>query len=453
MTSIPSHFFDGCRSLEHVEIPQFVSSIEDYAFYECFSLSNLSLPQNLVTIGKYAFSGCVELVSVPIPVGVYSIGYGAFSGCISLESIDVGNYNGVYKTIDGVLFNPEGVWGYELVQYPAGKKTDNYVVPDYVLNIAEGSFMGSPNLISVTLPPTLREIGELAFAFCTNLTSITIPASVSTIRDFAFQGCHSLASATYLGPDGVDCVTSIFPGCDSLSSVCVSFDYRDSTFCGLPAFSNPLPFDNLKKDNNYCYQVVMCNASYAYARKRENAILWDRHIGCFDLSCNNNSGEVVKTSCNKNYVCLGNRCDSLKNLAKEKTVVRIEIKELDVNAFNHTFLSSAIAYASRIDPEKFEVGIRADDIDNVTIFVFADYEKDAKSIVKGVDSCTVDYRREGPVVAGCRYLMEHCKRTAKILSESEIPDDDYLSKASHVEGVYASVLIFVITSIMNTVWN
>jgi len=251
-----------------------------------------------------------------------------------------------------------------------------------------------------------------------------------------------LTSVTYLGK-GINCDISVFGGCRNLLSACVTFDFRNDMLCGVQAFSDASSFKDLKKSHNHCYQVVMCNNTYAYARKRENATMWEKDIGCFDLSCNNNSGKVIDTPCDKksSYVCIGSKCEVLKDVAQGKTVVKIEVSDLDSYIFNSTNIALDIESDSDVDSDKFKVGIRVDDEGQVTLFLIVDDEESAKTIVNNVESCI----HSSNYYFDCSYLIEYIK-SAKILSESEISED----AASHSQGTFIIILSFMILSITST---
>ncbi|MDE6289648.1 MAG: leucine-rich repeat domain-containing protein, partial [Ureaplasma sp.] len=83
-----------------------------------------------------------------------------------------------------------------------------------------GTFRGSYNIISITLPPSLTLIGYGAFYSCRSLTSINIPDSVTSIGDYAFRDCSSLTSINI--PDGVTSIGAYtFYNCSSLTSITI----------------------------------------------------------------------------------------------------------------------------------------------------------------------------------------------------------------------------------------
>ena len=87
----------------------------------------------------------------------------------------------------------------------------NIVIPDKidgykVEGIDSDTFYGRENIVSVTLPDSLKFIGNSAFEGCVNLKSIVIPNGVKEIGSFAFYGCESLANISI--PDSVTSIGS-----------------------------------------------------------------------------------------------------------------------------------------------------------------------------------------------------------------------------------------------------
>ena len=56
-------FFE-CLYLEHINIPDGVTSIGNSAFYYCTSLTSVTVPDSVTSIGDYAFSGCPSLTDI-----------------------------------------------------------------------------------------------------------------------------------------------------------------------------------------------------------------------------------------------------------------------------------------------------------------------------------------------------------------------------------------------------
>ena len=217
VTSIGRRAFEGCTNLKSITIPNSVTEMGRRAFSGCSSLTGIAIPDSVTEIGKYAFDGCKSLTSITIPDGVTSIGDGAFYNCSSLTEIKVASENSNYVSVNGVLYNKDKT---TIICYPAGKKGNNYKIPDGVTKVGSSAFIGCSSLTSITIPNSVTEIGYSVFEGCTNLKSITIPNGVTSIGDSAFEDCTSLKSITI--PNSVTSIgDSAFEDCTSLKSITI----------------------------------------------------------------------------------------------------------------------------------------------------------------------------------------------------------------------------------------
>ena len=79
--------FDGCYSLESIELSDTVESIGNFAFSRCKSLKTIDIPNSVKNIGAGAFHMCKSLKSVQIPEELETLGSFAFSNCTELEKV------------------------------------------------------------------------------------------------------------------------------------------------------------------------------------------------------------------------------------------------------------------------------------------------------------------------------------------------------------------------------
>ena len=256
VTSIGDEAFYGCSSLPVIDNLRYADSYLIEAVNK--TLSNYDIRRGTRFIGPRAFSGCTNLTSVIIPQTITNIGADAFYGCTGLKQIIAmpiepptiqgweylyisRNYEGegdfreysynditfpvyvyeesvdAYKEAVGwklctnivaltqtltytyyssgmtaVVISPaEGLYIGD-IDIPSTTEHEGYVYT--VTGIGYGAFEGCTNLISVTMPNTIKYISGRAFEGCSSLTSITIPSSVTDINYRAFYGCNSLSN-------------------------------------------------------------------------------------------------------------------------------------------------------------------------------------------------------------------------------------------------------------------
>lgn len=193
ITKMGEGTFWGCSSLENVNIPSGLEEIPDYTFCES-GITQIEIPEGVKKIGIDAFAGCTMLKSITFPDSVTEIGTFAFCECtkinginisknvekiddfafaatVSSEYINVDPENKNYSSVDGVLFNKDMT---ELINYPAKKAGDEYIVPDTVTRVDTYSFVGCDNLRSITFPESVVLIDCEAVESCALLKDVYI---------------------------------------------------------------------------------------------------------------------------------------------------------------------------------------------------------------------------------------------------------------------------------------
>ena len=197
VTSIGEYAFEGCDSLESIEIPDGVISIKYAAFWGCSNLESIKMPTGVMSIGEYAFFGCSSLKNIEIPDEVTSIEESAFGGCSSLESIKMS----------------AGLTSIEANAFYECSSLKSIEIPDGITRIKPGTFEDCSNLENIKMPTGLTSIEAYAFSACNSLRSIEIPDEVTSIGFSAFGGCSSLESIKM--PAGLTSIEAdAFCGCN-----------------------------------------------------------------------------------------------------------------------------------------------------------------------------------------------------------------------------------------------
>ena len=88
VTKLSTRAFYHCDAIESVYIPEQIGNeVGDYVFAESEKLATVSI--NNTKVGKYMFYNDSALDHVVVPDKVTSIGYAAFGGCIGLSTMEL----------------------------------------------------------------------------------------------------------------------------------------------------------------------------------------------------------------------------------------------------------------------------------------------------------------------------------------------------------------------------
>lgn len=193
--TISAHAFEGCSSIETIEIPSNVSTLGEEAFNFCSGakaitgLDNVSEP-----IGTGAFKSCNSLTDIVWSSQLDTISASAFADCEGLTAITIPDH---ITAIGQSAFSDCGQKGMD------GKEV-TVTIPDKVTSIGNNAFFNCNKITGVVIGEKVKSIGNKAFNNCaklkslewktdvldsigtgafsyTALTEFTIPASVTTI--------------------------------------------------------------------------------------------------------------------------------------------------------------------------------------------------------------------------------------------------------------------------------
>lgn len=226
LTKIGVSDFEGCTSLEIVELPTSVTKILTKAFYGCSSLQGISggyqfiIPVQVTSIGEEAFANCRPASRIQI-FGPAVIEARAFAGSLidssdsqvyitsALNSIatDAFDETGALFYINSSNDTPIGVWLFkdctflknlsvnapvEANAFMGCTNLRNVIFSDGVTSIGASAFQGCSQLQEVELPWTLQTVSVGAFSECTALSKVTINAQVTSIDKWAFSRSTNL---------------------------------------------------------------------------------------------------------------------------------------------------------------------------------------------------------------------------------------------------------------------
>ncbi len=299
--------FHYCSSLTNIDIPNSVTNIENFAFYGCLGLTSITIPDSMTSISRGVFSGCSSLTNISIPDSIINIDNYTFEECNSLINISVDSNNPKYMSENGVLFNKDKT---VLESYPAGKKAENYVIPDSVIGITAGAFSGCTNLTGISIQNSVIDIGNSAFYNCNSLTSINIPETVANIGAGAFSGCSSLTNINI--PNRITSIgTTVFSSCTSLITITIP---ENVTSIGSGAFKECSSLNDINVDLN--------NPKYM----SENGVLFSKDKTILEAYPAGKKADNYVVPEGVNIIEYGAffGCSSLKNISIPDSVASIE---------------------------------------------------------------------------------------------------------------------------------
>lgn len=198
VVSVGQNAFDNSPDLEVVDFPSSLEVIPYCMFNDCNKLREVHIPDDsrISNIESFAFARCTSLESFTIPSEVSEIGEGPWRGCTSLQklSIQEDNYNFIID--EGVLYKG---WQGDLVQYPAGKRDNDYQILFGIKTICNSAFYGNPFIERVSIPASVDSISHIAFFDCKSLNQVTFNNVIPFIGNKAFAECPNLKAITLYG--------------------------------------------------------------------------------------------------------------------------------------------------------------------------------------------------------------------------------------------------------------
>ena len=193
VTNISENAFKENATIVSITTGMGVTNIGSYAFYGCTSLKTLILSDPLVSIQEFAFMNCFALTDLIGGKGFKEFPLSAFYFC-NFSNIEADEENPYYSSIDGSIYDKTET---VLLRYASGKTATHFDIPDTVTTINAQSLYGASNLVSVTIPASVKNIGTQSFDACPNLTDIYYNGTQESWAMITVQNFNSaLQSAT-----------------------------------------------------------------------------------------------------------------------------------------------------------------------------------------------------------------------------------------------------------------
>lgn len=233
LTSIRFGTFQDCKELVSLRASPSVQYIDESAFEGCSKLTVIEGEfSELLRIRSMSFA-YTNLSTFYIPPLLEKLDFKAFWET-PIEYFYVGKDNNEFLSNDGVLFSNTAN---ALKLYPVANRRKEYVLPESVVSIqigafmgavflekiifpsslssilsfalsntsikilkfnseitllSEGSFANNRNLIYVNLSTSIKILPKRLFANCTSLRTVILDHSVTKIRNSSFNGCYSI---------------------------------------------------------------------------------------------------------------------------------------------------------------------------------------------------------------------------------------------------------------------
>lgn len=164
-----------------------IEYIPSYAFYGLTQLTSIVIPDTVKVIGAYAFSGCTSVNNISIRENVEVIGIGCFEHC-GAETLSVAENNERYYSTNDTLVAKNN---YNVIAHMPRSEAFLITVPPVTV-IENNAYFQSENLLSVTIPDTVKRVGFNCFFSSKKLREVQIGKNVTGINWCVFNGCTAI---------------------------------------------------------------------------------------------------------------------------------------------------------------------------------------------------------------------------------------------------------------------
>lgn len=264
ITSIGNWAFSSFNNLENINLPDTLTSIGDNAFryfyYGGISLKSITIPISVTSIGNnalgyygysyvlddgvyydekqiddftiYGYTGSqaetyakennitfialddydksvdIDFEDISIPDESYLYTDGDYQYMIVNNYAVIGKYLGNDKNV----IIPETLGGYTVIAISGVEIPEN----DYQV---DGAFESNENIVTVTMPNTIKYINDNAFMCCPKLEEVTFSTKLQIIGYNAFYDCKLLDYVDLSSTEVTTIMGETFKGCETLSRI------------------------------------------------------------------------------------------------------------------------------------------------------------------------------------------------------------------------------------------
>lgn len=202
MTSSTKDAFKYCKDHVHHVVTKGLRMVPDDMFNNALTIKSIELNEGVLTLGNRSFNSCINLEEIKLPSTIRLVGTSAFQNCAKIKFLELVSENGV--VIDDYAF--------------ARCNSLGTIVLGNVTSLGVGALQSCEKLIEVEMSGTLREISPNTFIGCPNLTTVTLPQTVSRIHTAAFRGCSAMQS--FSATRDLQMISNnVFEGCANLTVV------------------------------------------------------------------------------------------------------------------------------------------------------------------------------------------------------------------------------------------
>lgn len=229
IAEIANEAFADCPFGGTLTLSKSLTKIGQHAFFRCYFQGALNIPESVVYIGALAFSGCSGFTGqLNLPGGLEYLGMSAFSGCSgftgSLEipskitQIESNTFN-MCEGMDGNLTLSDNITVIGDDAFGHCKFRGSLNLPENLTVIGRYAFQVNRFSGTLVLPSSLATIADHAFSYNSRLTGIVeIPEDIITIPEGAFIGCDQLQGVV-LSKNTEFIAESAFENCYQLNSI------------------------------------------------------------------------------------------------------------------------------------------------------------------------------------------------------------------------------------------